>query len=132
MTEPAAPPAAASREKARVKMDANTGPIMEMLEKKMTTEPTMYRMTMKGTIFSVTEAMRFKPPSTTSPARMTTAMPVTQVGMPNTSCMLPEMELIWVILPMPKEARKQNTENSTASTRPMVLQPFLAPRPSRR
>ena len=105
---------------------------MEMLKQKMTMEPIMYRITIKGTIFSVTEAMRFRPPSTTSPVRITMTIPVTQVGMPKAVFILPEMELIWVMLPMPKEARKQNTENSTASTMPMVLQPFLAPRPSRR
>ena len=92
----------------------------------------MYKITMKGTIFSVTEAMRFRPPTITRPASIKMAMPVTQVGTWNTASMLPEMELTWVMLPMPKEARKQNTENSAASTLPMVLQPFFAPRPSRR
>ena len=105
---------------------------MEMLRQKMAAEPMMYKITMKGTIFSVTEAIRFSPPRITSPARNTMATPVAQVGTPNTSFMLPEMELIWVMLPMPKEARKQNRENSTASAVPTVLQPFLAPRPSRR
>ena len=46
--------------------------------------------------------------------------------------MLPAMELIWLMLPMPKEASTQKQANSTASTRPSFLQPFLLPRPSAR
>ena len=87
---------------------------------------------MKGTIFSVTVAMRFSPPTMTSPHKISSTMPLTQVGTPNTASILPEMELTWVMLPMPKEARKQNTEKAAARIAPIRLQPFFAPRPSRR
>ena len=87
---------------------------------------------MKGTISSVTVAMRFSPPTMTRPHKISMTMPVAQVGTPKTEYTLPEMELTWVMLPMPKEARKQNTEKAAASTLPTVLQPFFAPRPSRR
>ena len=46
--------------------------------------------------------------------------------------MLPEMALTWVMLPMPKEAKRQNSENSVARTLPIHLQPFRLPRPSLR
>ena len=53
--------------------------------------------------------------------------PVTRVGTPKAAFMLPAMELIWLMLPMPKEARMQKQANSTASTLPSCLQPFFAP-----
>ena len=81
-------------------------------------------MTMKGTIFSVTEAMRLIPPTTTRPTITITTTPVTQVGTWNTVAMLPEMELTWVMLPMPKEAIRQNSENSRASTLPTPFMPL--------
>ena len=56
-------------------------------------------------------------------------MPVIQFGMPNVLFMLVDMVLIWVMLPIPKEANRQNTQNSTASTEPKTLQCFFAPRP---
>ena len=87
---------------------------------------------MKGTIFSVTVAMRFRPPTMTRAHRMRITTPDTQVGTPNTDSILPAMELTWVMLPMPKEARKQNTEKAAARMAPICLQPFFAPRPSRR
>ena len=68
----------------------------------------------------------------TSAERMTNAMPVTTLGMLNAVFMLPAMELIWLMLPMPNDASTQKQENSAASTRPRVLQPFFAPRPSAR
>ena len=53
-----------------------------------------------------------------------TNTPVTQVGTPKAVCMLPEMELTWVMLPMPKEANRQNRLNSQASALPMPAQPL--------
>ena len=94
--------------------------------------PIMYRITMNGTIFSVTAAIRFRPPTTTSPTRIMITRPVTHVGTPNTFIMFPEMALTCVMLPMPKEATRQKNAKSPASTFPMPLQPFFAPRPSRR
>ncbi len=126
------PPPTAFRPKALLKMEMNTAGTMEILVIRMTIEPIMYRITMKGTIFSVTAAILFKPPTITSPAISITTSPVAQLGIPKADSILPAMELTWVILPIPKDARKQKMENSTASTAPMVLQPFFAPKPSRR
>ena len=92
----------------------------------------MYMIAITGTIFSVTAATRFRPPRMTRADRSTSATPVTTFGMLNAELILPAMELIWLMLPIPKDASTQKQENSTASTRPSVLQPFLAPRPSAR
>ena len=68
-----------------------------------------------------------------SPITMTMMkMPVTHVGMPKDESILPEMALTWVMLPMPKEAMRQNKENSVARILPIHLQPFRLPRPSLR
>ena len=113
-------------------MAEKTAPILSMLVIKITMDPSMYTMTMKGTIFSVTAAMRLRPPTTTRPTMTMMKMPVTQVGMPKDESILPEMALTWVMLPMPKEAMRQNKENSVARTLPIHLQPFRLPRPSLR
>ena len=85
---------------------------------------------MSGTSFSVTAATRFRPPMTMSAVTTMRARPVTMVGTPKAAFMLPAMELSWLMLPMPKDARMQKQANSTASTLPSCLQPFFAPRPS--
>ena len=87
---------------------------------------------MMGTSFSVTAATRFSPPSTMRAVTIISSTPVTRVGVWKAAFMLPAMELIWLMLPMPKEARMQNAANSTASTLPRALQPGFAPRPSTR
>ena len=79
---------------------------------------------MKGTSFSVTEAMRFSPPTMTRAARTMSTTPVTTGGMEKDAFMLAAMELIWLMLPMPKLARTQKQLNSTASTAPICLQPL--------
>ena len=132
MPYPTTPPAAALIPKAPLKMEENTEPIWPILMKKMAIVPIIYRITIKGTIFSVTEAIRFSPPTTTRPTRIITIAPVTQVGMPNTFCILPEMAFTCVILPIPKAATRQKKENRPARMRPSVLHPFLEPSPSRR
>ena len=83
-----------------------------------------------GTSFSVTAATRLRPPSTMRAVTTISATPVTREGVWNAAFMLPAMELIWLMLPMPNDARMQKQANSTASTLPSVLQPFFAPRPS--
>ncbi len=98
----------------------------------MTSAPRIYATAIKGTSFSVTEATRFNPPRMTSADRITSNTPVTTAGMPKADCMLPEMEFTWLMLPMPKDASTQKHANRTASTRPSVLQPFFAPKPSER
>ena len=85
---------------------------------------------MSGTSFSVTAATRFRPPMTMSAVTTMRARPVTMVGTPKAAFILPAMELSWLMLPMPKDARMQKQANSTASTLPNCLQPFFAPRPS--
>ena len=89
-------------------------------------------MTIRGTSFSVMEATRFRPPRITAPTATSRKMPVAMVGMPKAVWTLETMEFTWLMLPMPKEASRQKKENRAASTAPMVLQPFFAPRPSRR
>lgn len=72
---------------------------------------------MKGTRRSVTEASRLMPPRMTTPARVATAMPTASGERPKEEASAPEMELAWVMLPMPKEAAAQKTAKRTASQR---------------
>ena len=58
------------------------------------------------------------------------ARPVARYGRWKAAFMLPAMEFIWLMLPIPKDARMQKQANRTASTLPTVLQPGFAPRPS--
>ena len=85
--------------------------------------------TITGTIFSVTSAIRLIPPITTSAATIISTIPVTQLGIPKVLFMLVDIVLIWVILPMPNDANRQNTQNITARTEPSTLQCFLEPSP---
>ena len=78
-------------------MAENTGPIWDRCVKKIAMLPTMYRITMKGTIFSVTFAIRFRPPTTTRPTSTVITRPVTQVGTPKT--VFPNFSPVIVVMP---------------------------------
>ena len=132
MPKPTIPPPTAFMPNALLKIDVKIAGTVPMCVTKMTTAPTMYKTTISGTIFSVTAAIRFRPPNTTIPTAAMIKSPVTQVGIPNAEFILLEMELTCVILPIPKEARKQKTENAPARKIPIALQFFFSPKPYRR
>ena len=58
-----------------------------------TRPPTRYTMAMKGTSFSVTDAMRDMPPMKMNAPTMTMIRPITHVGMPKAVFMVEAMEL---------------------------------------
>ena len=73
---------------------------------------------MMGTIFSVTAAKRDTPPMNTMPARMTTARPMTQVGMPKAVFMVSAMELDCTMQPINPSARMMATAKNPARNLP--------------
>ena len=88
---------------------------------------------MKGTSLSVTWPMRLRPPSSTIAQNAATMMPImrlaalTLIGVKE--LMVPEievtMELIWVMLPIPKAASIPNSANSVPSQAQFLPRPFL-------
>lgn len=73
---------------------------------------------MKGTIFSVREAMRRMPPMKTKPASTAMTMPTTSLLAPKAVAKAEEMELAWTMFPIKPRARMMKTEKRTASTLP--------------
>ena len=87
---------------------------------------------MNGTSFSVTEAILLRPPTITRAARIIRRIPVTMLGTPKAVFILTAIELIWPMLPIPKEANIQNILKRTASIEPIYLHPGFEPSPSLR
>ena len=81
-------------------------------------------MAIKGTSFSVTEAILFNPPTMTSAPTSTRTIPVTVAGIEKAEVILAAMEFTWLMLPIPKEASRQKAENSVASIAPICLHPL--------
>ena len=135
-------------EQAKEKMAPNTSPILEILAINTMRAPIIYTHAMNGTNFSVTWAILLIPPTITSPATIINIKPtinayrftdmepsatvLSNAGIANTEVILLAMVLTWLMFPIPKDAVIQNTENNTARTLPIVLQPFLEPSPSRK
>ena len=127
---PTIPPPTAGSANAPLKIATKAGPIFPAFTTTTAIAPTIYATAMNGTSFSVTAATRFNPPRIMKPAKNINTIPVAAGATLNAAFMLLAIELIWLMLPIPNEARIQKTANNTASTFPIVLQPFLAPRPS--
>ena len=78
--KPVIPPPMEEKRKAFVKMAPKASGTADTLEKITIREPIIYVTAIKGTSFSVTEAIRLMPPTITSPARSMTIRAVAHFG----------------------------------------------------
>ena len=90
----------------------------EMLAKMMMRQPPTYRSAMRGTSFSMTQAMRFAPPRKMAAEMSATMMPTSTGETPKAVPKAAPMELDCTMLPMKPRARMMATEKKAARARP--------------
>ena len=115
---PATPPAIACGSKASTKICAKAWPRLRKFAKMTTSEPRIYSTAITGTIFSVTEAMRFLPPRKITAAIAATTMPTAMPGTPNAFRNESLMELHCTMLPMKPSASVMATAKKPARNLP--------------
>ena len=130
ISAPTMPPATPSPVKAPAKIWPKAHPIWSACIRMMTSAASTYMTPMKGTTFSVTRAMDFRPPTITANTMPAKTKPVIQPGIipDNAQQSAACAWLAWNMLPPPNAPRIQKIENSTARIlppgRPSSAKPF--------
>ena len=122
---PAKPPCAAVGVKASSMTCRNIAGTSLMFKMMMSSEASVYRVAMKGTIFPATLPMRRRPPNRTEAISRNRISAVIHVGTPKVPQSTPEMALVCTALPVPKQVIAAKMANRPPSHFHFSPSPFL-------